>query len=133
MYKKDIQNKGDIILLVNTFYENIKLDPMLGNIFENIMHVNWGKHLPKMYDFWQNIVFHTGDYKGQPFLPHIQVNEKVRLHEIHFNRWLEIFNHTVDSLFAGIHAKDIKEKAKSIKMVWNYKIDLINQSNTSKH
>ena len=44
--KKDIENRGDIILLINTFYEKVKRDEVIGYIFNDVAKVNWEKHLP---------------------------------------------------------------------------------------
>ncbi|WP_367274609.1 group III truncated hemoglobin [uncultured Lutibacter sp.] len=49
---KDINNREDIELLVNKFYEKVKVDETIGYIFNEIANINWDKHLPKMYDFW---------------------------------------------------------------------------------
>jgi hemoglobin len=127
--KKDIENIEDIKLLVNVFYDKIRDDELLGHIFNNLMNVNWDKHLPKMYDFWDNILFQTGNYKGRPFPPHMDVNDKEPLTSLHFNRWIDIFTATVDELFSGTKANEIKFKASNIKEVWEYKMNFIN-SNT---
>ena len=49
---KAINNREDIELLVNKFYEKVKVDETIGYIFNEIANINWDKHLPKMYDFW---------------------------------------------------------------------------------
>jgi hemoglobin len=127
--KKDIENIEDIKLLVNAFYDKIRDDELLGHIFNNLMNVNWDKHLPKMYDFWDNVLFQTGNYKGRPFPPHMDVNDKEPLTSSHFNRWIEIFTATVDELFEGPKTQEIKFKASNIKEVWEYKINFINATN----
>jgi hemoglobin len=54
--KHDIENRDDIILLVNTFYSNVKQDKTIGYIFDEVAHVNWDEHLPKMYSFWASLL-----------------------------------------------------------------------------
>ena len=39
--KKDIANRDDIILLINTFYEKVKKDQVIGYIFNDVAKVNW--------------------------------------------------------------------------------------------
>lgn len=124
--KQDISNRADIELLVNTFYNGVRNDVSLANIFDEIMNVNWEKHLPKMYDFWENVLFHTGNYSGHPFQPHIQVNQKITLTNDHFDTWIKIFETTVDNLFAGKKADEAKLRAASIKHIFNTKINYIN-------
>lgn len=124
--KTDIQNKEDIKTLVDAFYEKVKLNPLLGRIFGEVIPVDWDKHLPKMYGFWENILFQTGNYRGRPFLPHLDINAQETLTANHFNTWLTMFHETVDELFEGPKANEIKFKSQNIKEVWNFKIDYIN-------
>ena len=126
--KKDIQDRIDIEILVNNFYDRVKDDELLGRIFDKVMKVDWDKHLPKMYDFWENIVFQTGNYKGRPFLPHLEINAKETLTSNHFDQWLQLFHNTIDDLFEGSIANQLKFKSQNIKEVWNYKMDYINNN-----
>jgi hemoglobin len=112
--------------MVNTFYQDVRNDESLANIFDNIMQVNWEKHLPKMYDFWENVLFHTGNYNGRPFPPHVQVNEKITLTNEHFDAWIKLFEQNVDNLFEGEKANEVKFRAASIKHIFNSKINYIN-------
>ena len=120
--KKDIESKEDIQLLVDTFYETVKVDATIGYFFSDVTHVNWEKHLPIMYSFWENILFHTGTYAGNPMKTHMQLHEKSAMNTTHFERWLEIFNHTVNSLFEGGNAELIKQRALSIATTMQIKI-----------
>ncbi|HPW98479.1 MAG TPA: group III truncated hemoglobin, partial [Flavobacterium sp.] len=74
--KHDIQNREDIIKLVDVFYDKVKKDNVIGYIFSDIAHVNWDLHLPRMYDFWENILFYTGNFDGNPMMTHKTLNEK---------------------------------------------------------
>ena len=51
--KTDIQSRADIELLINTFYDKVKNDDVIGYIFNNVVNVNWEHHLPIMYNFWE--------------------------------------------------------------------------------
>ena len=124
--KRDISDKTDIIKLVDSFYGKVKSDKLLGNIFDEILQVNWEKHLPKMYDFWDNILFGTNNYQGRPFPPHLEVNDKITLTNEHFQCWINLFYATVDEHFIGNNAENIKQRASSIKQIFNYKINFIN-------
>ena len=64
--KNDITNRGDIEMLVNAFYDKVKTDDKIGLFFTDVIHVNWEQHLPRMYDFWDNVLFQTGSYIGNP-------------------------------------------------------------------
>lgn len=120
--KPDIQNREDIIRLVNTFYEKVKVDPAIGHFFTRVIQVNWEKHLPVMYDFWENILFYTGSYSGNPMTVHKALNERSPLANEHFERWLSLFCQTADELFEGPKTNLIKERALSIATVMQIKI-----------
>ena len=120
--KKDITSRKDIELLVDKFYEKVKNDEQIGFIFTDIAKVNWQRHLPVMYDFFENVLFYTGGYTGNPMELHKHVNRLFPLTESHFNQWNNLFNTTVDEFFKGSKAKLVKERAKSISIVMQIKI-----------
>ena len=112
--KKDIKNRNDIELLINTFYERIKAEKNLSYIFNEVAHINWNKHLPHMYDFFENILFYTGKYEGNPYSIHHQLSKNTSIDRKHFNKWIKLFNATVDELFEGEKASLLKQKTLSI-------------------
>ena len=120
--KSDIANRNDIILLVNTFYEKVKKDQVIGYIFNDVAKVNWEKHLPVMYDFWENVIFFTGAYTGNPMTAHKLLNNKTPLNAAHFQEWIKLFTQTVDELFEGEKAELTKQRAISIATVMQIKI-----------
>ena len=120
--KYDIASRKDIEILVNEFYSKIKKDEQIGFIFSDIAMVNWEKHLPIMYDFFENMLFYTGSYTGNPMELHKHVNRLLPLTEIHFRQWNHLFSTTVDELFEGTTANLVKKKKKSIAAVMQNKI-----------
>ncbi|MDN3586410.1 group III truncated hemoglobin [Pedobacter aquatilis] len=121
--KSDIINREDIILLVNTFYEKVQKDGKIGAIFTDIAKVNWSHHLPKMYDFWESILFGKATYKGNPMLTHFALQQKVDLFQEEFDSWKSLFYQTVDELFEGDNAELIKQKAQSIADLMHFKLN----------
>jgi len=120
--KKDIENREDIRLLINYFYQKVTADPLIGFIFTDVAKVNWEKHLPVMYDFWENSLFYTGGYTGNPLQLHQRLNRVCPLRPAHFERWLELFNETVDELHAGEKSELAKQRAYSISTVIRLKL-----------
>ena len=111
----DINNREDIIALVNLFYEKVKKDDLLASFFA---HVNWPKHLPTMYDFWASMLLGERTYMGAPFQKHISLG----IESEHFDRWLFIFHQTVNENFKGEKAEEAKQRAASIAGVWQHKL-----------
>ncbi|WP_460559091.1 group III truncated hemoglobin [Ferruginibacter profundus] len=120
--KKDIESKNDIELLVNTFYEKVKADESIGYIFTDLVKVNWQKHLPVMYNFWENSLFYTGSYEGNPMEMHKHLHRAIPLSAAHFKQWILLFTNTVDELFEGKTADLAKQRAISIATVMQIKI-----------
>ena len=120
--KKDIENSEDIMKLIDRFYQQVVKDPVIGHIFTTTIKVNWEKHLPAMYSFWENTLFYTGTYTGNPMLIHQRINQIVHLTNQHFDRWVELFTATVDDQFEGEKAELAKQRAFSIATVMKIKI-----------
>ncbi|TCD29184.1 group III truncated hemoglobin [Pedobacter psychrodurus] len=121
--KKDIHNREDIVLLVDTFYKQVALNKQIGPIFTDVAKVDWSHHLPKMYNFWESIVFGKAIYKGNPMLTHFALNERTPLQTEAFETWKHLFFKTVDDLFTGENADLIKQKAQSIADLMHFKIN----------
>lgn len=120
--KKEIENRDDVILLVDTFYDKVKPDPVIGYFFSKVVEVHWEKHLPVMYNFWENIIFHTGGYTGNPMRIHIGLHQQSAMKKEHFDRWIQLFNETIDELFEGEKAEQAKQRALSIATVMQINI-----------
>ncbi len=117
----EILNLEDIKLLVDTFYDRIREDKLLGPIFDERIQDRWLIHLEKMYKFWQTVLLQEHTYFGSPFPPHAQLPVG---HE-HFAAWLALFNKTVDELFTGDKATEAKWRAQKMAELFEAKIDYI--------
>lgn len=126
--KTDIRDLEDIKLLVDTFYSRVQENGLLGPIFNNVAQVDWSKHLPVMYSFWNSVLFGKQGYKGNPMDAHFKLNEKRHLAGHDFNTWKSLFMQTVDELFEGEIADSAKKKAVSIADLMFYKIQNHEQS-----
>ena len=120
--KKDISNRFDVELLVNSFYNKVREDELISFFFSEIVAVDWEKHLPVMYNFWENTLLFTGIYKGNPMLTHEHLHKRTNLTEQNFARWNQLFILTVDELFEGNKATLAKQRALSISTIMQIKI-----------
>lgn len=57
----------------------------------------------------------------------MEINAKNPLTALHFETWLGLFDKTVDELFTGEKATEIKLRAKNVGMSWSYKMDYLNK------
>jgi hemoglobin len=120
--KKDIENAGDVKLLVDEFYKKAVADKSLGHIFTDVAKVNWEHHLPIMYKFWESLLLGQVGYVGNPMDAHFRLNQKITLTADHFNSWKFLFTSTVAQYFEGEVAEMAKQKAISIADLMFYKI-----------
>lgn len=111
---KEIETREDIQLLVDTFYSKVQQNKELSYIFNDVAKINWETHLPKMYDFWENLLFHKDVYKGNPMRVHKMLHQIQRLKNTDFEIWLNIFHQTIDELFIGEMAELAKNRAQSV-------------------
>lgn len=119
MANQDINSRREIEIIVNTFYEKVKKEEHLNMMFTN---VDWEKHLPVMYDFWDNVLFYTGNYTGNPMAKHQMAHQRHPFTADLFKRWLKLFSTTIDELHSGVNAQLLKERAQSIAIIMQIKI-----------
>lgn len=120
--KTDITNRADVELLVNTFYDAVKNNAVLGYIFDDIAKIDWEHHLPVMYSFWSSILIGEHSFSGNPMEKHIALSKMTAMTTIEFNEWLMLFTQTVDSLFEGEIAEEAKIRAANIARIMLFKI-----------
>lgn len=93
--------------LVESFYRAVRDDALLGPIFES--HVaDWPPHLARMKDFWASVTLESGRFRGNPMLKHIAI---CGLDSVHFDRWLQLWNATLDSIAPGEAAAQVFRSA----------------------
>lgn len=122
--KSDITTPADVKTLIDAFYTKVRADDVIGYIFNDIAQVDWPRHLPVMYAFWEFILLGTPDgYHGNPVQKHFDLHQKHPLKAAHFDRWVELFQATVDEHFTGPAADNAKFRAWSIAETWKPKFE----------
>jgi hemoglobin len=124
--KSDISGIDDIKIFVDDFYLKVKDDELLSPIFNFRLSSHWDPHLEKMYAFWNAALFAEKGYNGNPFMKHATME----LRPEHFERWLGMFNATVDDHFSGPVADDAKNRALTMATMFSHKLDQIKQNKT---
>jgi len=122
----DITNRKDIELLVDEFYKKVLKDQVISPVF-NAAVFDWDAHIPVMYSFWDSVLLHAASYQGNVMLKHISLNKKTALTPEHFDRWILLWDATIDALFEGPIASDAKEKAINMKRLMLFKIEQSNK------
>ncbi|MBS1586668.1 MAG: group III truncated hemoglobin [Bacteroidetes bacterium] len=117
--RKDITSMEDIKLLVDSFYGKIRVDLLLGGIFNGVIKDRWPEHLEKMYRFWQTVLLGEHTYYGSPFPPHAQLP----IEQHHFDTWLKLWHETIDEHFTGTKADEAKWRGDKMAVMFLSKID----------
>ncbi|KAB1064425.1 group III truncated hemoglobin [Salibacter halophilus] len=121
MTKQEILSVSEIKQLVDSFYTKVRKDELLGPIFAEKIGDNWDEHLDKMYRFWETVLLNEHTYFGSPFPPHA----KLPVQKQHFDKWLELFNKTIDEEFQGSKAMEAKSRAQKMAFMFQTKIDYL--------
>lgn len=109
--ERDLQNRADVVELVQAFYRRAFGDPLLGHIFVDVARMDLDRHLPVMADFWETVLFQAGLYRRNALQVHFEVHAKEALGAEHFGRWLELWTSTVDGMYRGEKAELAKLQA----------------------
>jgi len=120
--KQDIQSEKDIQFLVDSFYNQVLVDEEIGYIFTEVAQISVEKHMPIMYNFWNSILLGTHSYYGNPMIKHIMLNEKSVLKPAHFQRWVTLWEKTINEHFEGEKATLAIERAKNIARIMEAKV-----------
>jgi hemoglobin len=118
----DLTPGAGVVRLVDAFYTRVRADDCIGPIFNDVAKVNWAAHLPKMYTFWDSVLFGVPGFKGNPLAVHLVLAGRTPLTPREFDRWVSVFHATVDELFAGPMATEAKQRAVRIATMMQYHI-----------
>jgi hemoglobin len=118
----DITDRADLVRLVDRFYERVRSDEKLGPVFDEMARVDWAKHLPKLYDFWDTVLFRANTFRGNLVGAHARLIPEAGMKQELFDHWLALFRETVEENFSGIKAGHIIRCAEDMAAVIHGKI-----------
>jgi hemoglobin len=110
MTKSDLDTPDQIADMVRRFYNSVNTDKLLGPVFNDIAHIDWDNHLPKLTAFWARALLGIDGYQGNPYARHASVHRTSPLTPAHFERWLALFETNLDSRWTGPNV----ERARSL-------------------
>lgn len=100
--------EADIARLVPMFYNRVRIDDVLGPIFNGAIE-DWPHHLEKLQAFWSSVMLTSGRYKGQPMVAHVRHAEHMTPEN--FARWLDLWRQTTADVLGAEAAAAFQEKA----------------------
>ncbi len=113
----DLDSPSEIAEMVRRFYQDVAQDNLLGPMFNDVAHVDWSEHLPKLTAFWCRALLGIEGYVGNPYRAHAAVNDQSPFTRAHFERWLELFGDAVELGWTGPNAQRALELAHNVARV----------------
>lgn len=124
---RDIRDKADIKIVVDTFYSRVKEDNLIGPIFTGkIEDDKWPVHLERMYAFWNTVLFRAMEFNGNPFARHINLG----IEQPHFERWLKLFESVISENFSGPKADEAILRSQKIGALFQSKLSYMKSNPT---
>ena len=111
MTTRDLDTRADIHDLVVHFYREIAFDDLLAPIFTEAAEVDWAVHIPRLIDYWSQVLLGDPGYDGAILAAHRYVHDLEALTVELFDRWYRLFVASVDGRWAGTQADAAKEHA----------------------
>ena len=118
----DISSRVHIELVVHNFYSDLLADKEMNPFFTKAMTLKLSEHLPIICDFWESILLHQPVYKRNVMLKHIDLNKKMKLSKVHFEKWLALWEKNVKSNFSGPTADEAIKRAKLMGQLMEFKV-----------
>ncbi len=119
---KTLEDRNDIELLVNDFYNKAIADPLLADFFTKGMQTSLEEHLPVIYNFWDSVLFNAKNYHGNVMHKHIDLNKKLTMKDKHFERWQFLFFESLDQHFHGDKADEVKKRVGLMANLMKFKV-----------
>jgi hemoglobin len=110
---RDIATDNDVGTLVRGFYRRAIPDPRLGPVYERF-GVDWPQHLPKLVAYWQHVLLDRPGIRTNTIGVHGGVQRVAPFGPEHIDRWVELWEETVDDLFVGAVAELAKTRARQV-------------------
>ena len=112
-------SRDDVVRLVDAFYDRVRVDPVLGPVFNPAVH-DWDAHKATLVQFWSSIMLGTREYRGNPMAAHLP-------HPIvdgHFGRWLALWRDTAHRVLQAEQAEAFYQRAQRIAQSLRYGLGL---------
>lgn len=98
---RDLDSRAEVAEMVRRFYADVAMDDLLGPLFNDVAQVDWSEHLPKLTAFWSRALLGQIGYVGNPFQAHAAVHAQEPFTPAHFERWLSLFEETLELGWVG--------------------------------
>jgi hemoglobin len=112
--RPDLDSRERVDEFVDAFYQKVLADAVLAPIFLDVAVIDLDIHLPHIKDYWSKLLLGDKQYQRHTMNIHRQLHDKRPLNQADFQRWLGLFQTTVDEHFRGAKAEQAKRVAATI-------------------
>jgi hemoglobin len=120
---RDIETRKDIEEVLQDFYAQAFIDPLIGRFFTEVAPLDLTTHLPLIADFWESVVLDTRTYSKNVMAVHQHLHTLSPIHKEHLDRWVTLFTKTVAARFEGPHATLMQQRARSVATLMDLKLN----------
>lgn len=114
---RDLDTPEEIFEMVTRQYVDVTQDDVLGPYFEfGPGFMDWDAHIRSVSDFWDHVLLFAPDYDIDVIEQHRASHDARTFTPEAFDRWIEIFEDTVDGGWSGPIAERAKKRATG--MAW---------------
>lgn len=110
----DLDTRAKVHDVVVDFYREVVFDDLLAPVFDEVADVDWAEHLPKLIDYWCQVLLGEPGYDGYILAPHAHVHEQAPFTPELFDRWYSLWSSCIDAHWAGPTADRAKTHAERI-------------------
>lgn len=114
---RDLDQRSKIHDLVVDFYREVVFDDLLAPVFGEVAEVDWAEHIPKLINYWCQVLLREPGYDGFILAPHRAVHESSAFDVGHFDRWYTLWVRCIDAGWSGPVAERAKRHAEAIAAV----------------
>ena len=108
-----------IARLVDAFYDKVRVDPVIGPIFNEAVH-DWPEHKRLLTSFWCSVVLRAQTYRGNPMQAHRPWPIEAR----HFDHWIALWKQTASEHMPEAEAAAMGQFAERIGQSLRYGLGL---------
>src|SRR3569832_2158485 len=108
-----------IARLVDRFYDKVTADPVLGPVFNPVVH-DWPEHKRLLTSFWCSVALGAASYRGNP----MALPRRLPLRAAHFDHWLDLWRATCAEELDEAGAAQMGEYAQRIGRSLKYGLGL---------
>ena len=114
---RDLDTEAEIIEMVTRQYVDVGQDDLLKPYFDfGPGFIDWQAHIGNVADYWSHVLLYAPGYEIDVIENHRHLHDTAPFTPELFDRWLQVFDDTVDGGWAGPKATMAKKRATG--MAW---------------